>query len=71
MPGQGSVADCLLAAAACVHAPRRGLFVCAGGLDGTQFARLKLALALEARPGILFRALVEDWDLARINRELY
>jgi len=36
------------------------------------FALLKVALDFHTRgPGFWFRAIVEDWDALRINRELY
>lgn len=39
--------------------------------DETAIARVKLALDLRKHPVILFKSIVENWDLSRIVRELY
>lgn len=40
-------------------------------VDETGIARMRLAMEFAKRPGLVVRALVEEWDLARIRRELY
>lgn len=41
------------------------------GLEDTELARIKLAIDLGRRPATGFRAVVEEWPLERIVRELY
>jgi hypothetical protein len=43
----------------------------AGDDMATGLAVVKLALVLKGRPVVLFRSIVEEWDLPTIVRELY
>lgn len=47
-----------------------------GILDGSNLtpadlALIKLAMELRKRPGLLFRAVYEEWDTTRVMEELY
>lgn len=48
------------------------VMMCEAGEDPeTALAVVKLALFLKEHPAVKFAAIVEDWDLPRIVRELY
>jgi hypothetical protein len=63
-----SVAEALLTLATQIRVPSKELVYVA---DETQAARAKLALDLEKKPQVAFKAIVEDWDLPRITSALY
>mgnify|MGYP000987293782 FL=1 len=68
-----SIAEKLLDIANAIKFPKDELFECEAKdeEDGT-IARIKTALELDRRSAVFkFRAIVEDWDIHRIIRELY
>ena len=46
------------------------VFICQKGVASLEFARLQLARKLAKNPPLAFRAIVENWDLNRIVREV-
>lgn len=63
-------AELLIELANRVRYPRRTLIV-ADGLPQYTGSTVDLALRLQARPDMVLRAIVEEWDRFRIVRELH
>lgn len=64
-------AECLLRIANMIHSRPGKVVVAEGGLESNDLAKIKIALDLTCKPGLLLRALVEEWDYVRVNREMY
>lgn len=65
-------AEILLGLARAVRLPPGVLIEAAGPVSESDYARIKLALDFERRgPGLIFRAIVEEWGPYRIVREVY
>ena len=65
-------AEVLICLGTSVMRPRGRVIEATEPIDGTAFARIKLALdLLKARPSVRFRAIVEEWNAEEIVREVY
>ena len=63
--------ECLLRIANKVRSRPGRIVVAEGGLESSDLAKIKVALDLACKPGLLLRALVEEWNYVRVNREMY
>jgi hypothetical protein len=65
-------AEGLLALANRIKCPKGVLVYTDDGLDSSHLAKVALALRFsEERPRLRLRAIVENWDMQRITREVY
>lgn len=70
-----TIAERLLSIVESTGPPKCGTSIDCSGMTQEQIdlgiARFKLGLDLSKKPILVFKSIVEDWDMERIVRELY